>query len=326
MEKRSGARATKEKENATTKKPRMLRKAPMATKEQQQDEGEKHRTLSVILDLDTCRYKSLYRMLVPDLGISSSKLNTLNIPLDGQPCKNGHAACEACCARTHRVCPSCIEPIGDIRCRPLENAIAGMLVPCAFAEHGCTRRLRFAEKPVHEALLCQHAPCACPVPGCAYAGLELRDHIQDAHAAAGDGDDNDNDVVSFAGSAAVTLRRGTPFRVLLHETDGRVFLLLNGGGVPSGRSLSVVCVGPRPGGNRSLEYTLQVGGSGGGEPGALALSASGPVPCTRLWAGHHPTETFLFVPDAYWGSSGSLNVTIHFQCGMWISLPWMLIT
>jgi hypothetical protein len=63
MEKRSGARATKEKENATTKKPRMLRKAPMATKEQQQDEGEKHRTLSVILDLDTCRYKSLYRML-----------------------------------------------------------------------------------------------------------------------------------------------------------------------------------------------------------------------------------------------------------------------
>jgi E3 ubiquitin-protein ligase SIAH1 len=220
-------------------------------------------------------------------------------------CKNGHAACEACCARTHRVCPSCIEPIGDIRCRPLENAIAGMLVPCAFAEHGCTRRLRFAEKPVHEALLCQHAPCACPVPGCAYAGLELRDHIQDAHAAAGDGDDNDNDVVSFAGSAAVTLRRGTPFRVLLHETDGRVFLLLNGGGVPSGRSLSVVCVGPRPGGNRSLEYTLQVGGSGGGEPGALALSASGPVPCTRLWAGHHPTETFLFVPDAYWGSSGA---------------------
>jgi len=229
-------------------------------------------------------------------------------------CKNGHAACEACCARTHRVCPSCAEPIGDIRCRPLENAIAGMLVPCAFAEHGCTWRLRFAEKQVHEALLCQHAPCACPVPGCAYAGLALHGHIQDAHAAAGGGDDkdNDNDVVSFAGSAAVTLRRGTPFRVLLHETDARVFLLLNGGGVPSGRSLSVVCVGPRPCGNKSLEYTLQVGG--GGEPGALgalALSASGPVPCTRRWAGHHPTEAFLFVPDAYWGSSGSVSVTVH---------------
>ena len=161
-------------------------------------------------------------------------------------------------------------------------------------------------------LLCQHGPCACPVPGCAYAGLALHGHIQDAHAAAGGGDDkdNDNDVVSFAGSAAVTLRRGTPFRVLLHETDARVFLLLNGGGVPSGRSLSVVCVGPRPCGNKSLEYTLQVGG--GGEPGALgalALSASGPVPCTRRWAGHHPTEAFLFVPDAYWGSSGSVSVT-----------------
>lgn len=54
-------------------------------------------------------------------------------------------------------------------------------------------------------------------------------------------------VVSFAGSAsaAVTLHRSTPFRVLLHATDASVFLL-NGGDVPSGRSLSVVCVGPRP--------------------------------------------------------------------------------
>ncbi|RLN33646.1 hypothetical protein C2845_PM03G31030 [Panicum miliaceum] len=132
--------------------------------------------------------------------------------------------------------------------------LASMLAPCAFAEHGCTRRLRFTEKPVHEALLCQRAPCACPVPGCAFSGLELRDHIQDAHAAASGSDGDDGAVVSFAGSAEVTLRHGTPFRVLLHETDARVFLLLNGG-VSSGRSLSVVCVGPRPGGNRSLEYT-----------------------------------------------------------------------
>jgi E3 ubiquitin-protein ligase SIAH1 len=229
-------------------------------------------------------------------------------------CKNGHAACESCCVRVGRVCSCCHEPIGDIRCLPLENAIAGMHVACAFVEHGCARRLRYAERAVHEALLCPHAPCACPVPGCAYAGLLLHDHILDAHSSA-TGDEGDA-VVSFARSAAsaeVALRRSTPFRVLLmRATDAdaaRVFLLVNGGDVPSGRSLSVVCIGPRPGENRSLEYRLHVRGAG-----SLALSASGPVPCTRLWAGHHPTEAFLFVPDAYWSSSSacvSVTVTVH---------------
>lgn len=183
-----------------------------------------------------------------------------------------------------------------------------MFLPCAFAEHGCTRRrLRYAEKLIHEALLCHYAPCACPLPGCGYAGLDLRDHIQLAHAGGGEHDD----VVSFAGTAAVTLRRSTPFVVPLQETDARVFLLPNGGDVPSGRSLSVVCVGPRLGGNKSLEYELRVVGSGRGMTGALALSATGPVACTRMWAGHYPTEGFLFVPDAYWSSTGGVSVTVH---------------
>ncbi|KAF8724587.1 hypothetical protein HU200_020852 [Digitaria exilis] len=246
------------------------------------------------------------------LNVTVEDLDTLDCPLCFSPfdapifqCKNGHAACEACCTRIHGLCSSCDEPIGEIRCQPLERAIACMLAPCAFAEHGCTRRLMYAEKAVHEALLCHYAPCACPFPGCGYAGLGLRDHIQGAHAG--------GDVVSFAGSAAVTLRRGTAFVVLLQETDARVFLLLNGGDVPSGRSLSVVCVGPCLAGNKSMEYELRVvgGGGGAGTSGSLSLSASGPVACTRLWMGYHPMEGFLFVPDAYWSSSGAVSVTVH---------------
>ncbi|RLN23508.1 hypothetical protein C2845_PM07G02690 [Panicum miliaceum] len=233
MEKRRPGKAT---ENSVTKKPRTLSKAGVARKGQRQDEAQVPRTLNVTLDLDALEcplcfspFEGSIFQASSDLASSSTckiaiRLRALarlqwqadesdHFVLTNQ-CKNGHAACEACCARVHRVCPSCIEPIGDIQCRPLENAIASMLVPCAFAEHGCTRRLRFAEKPVHEALLCQRAPCAWPV-------------------------------------------------------------------------------------------------GGGGELGGLALSASGPVPCTRLWAGHHPTEAFLFVPDAYWGSSGSVSVTVH---------------
>ncbi|KAL6847804.1 hypothetical protein ACP4OV_021932 [Aristida adscensionis] len=88
----------------------------------------------------------------------------------------------------------------------------------------------------------------------------------------------------------------------------RAYLLLNGGGIPSEWSLYVVCVGPRPAGNKALEYTLEVRGGGSG---ALSLSATGPVACTRRWAGHHPTEGFLFVPDAYWSSGGGVSVTVH---------------
>ncbi|GJN05967.1 hypothetical protein PR202_ga23646 [Eleusine coracana subsp. coracana] len=65
--------------------------------------------------------------------------------------------------------------------------------------------------------------------------------------------------------------------------EARVFLLLNGGDVvPTGRALSVVCLGPRPPGNQTLEYKMEVSAA------ALSLSASGPVPCVRRWAGHHP--------------------------------------
>ncbi|KAL6626634.1 hypothetical protein ACP70R_030360 [Stipagrostis hirtigluma subsp. patula] len=293
MEKKTGAKAMDGGAAKSVKKPRTIWKAPMVNKEQQQDEGQDPKTLHVSLELDA-----------------------LECPVCFSPfeaaifqCKNGHAACESCCARMQQKCSCCREPIGDIRCRPLEKAIAAMLVPCAFAKHGCTERLRLPERRTHEALLCQHAPCACPVPGCAYSGSgpKLRDHILQGHAAAGI--DGDAIVVSFIRSTTVTLHRGTPFRVLVkHGIDVGVFLLLNGGDVPSGRSLSVVSVGSRPAGNAALEYKLEV--SAGGGPGGLSLSASGPVPFTRRWAGHHPTEGFLFVPDAYWSSSGSVSVTV----------------
>jgi hypothetical protein len=59
------------------------------------------------------------------------------------------------------------------------------------------------------------------VPGCAYAGLLLHDHILDAHSSAAS--DEDDAVVSFArfaASAEVALRQNMSFRVLLmHVTS-----------------------------------------------------------------------------------------------------------
>ncbi|XP_066316182.1 putative E3 ubiquitin-protein ligase SINA-like 6 [Miscanthus floridulus] len=96
-------------------------------------------------------------------------------------CKNGHVVCEACRVRIHGTCPSCREPVGEIRCRALENAIAGMALPCSLRSHGCTQLLKHTERRDHEAFLCLHAPFACPLHGCAYSGLLLYDHIHDAH-------------------------------------------------------------------------------------------------------------------------------------------------
>ena len=228
-------------------------------------------------------------------------------------CKNGHVVCDACSVRIHGTCPSCREPVvGDIRCRALENAIAGMALPCAFSSHGCTRLLKHGERRHHEASLCLHAPFACPLQGCAYSGQLLYDHIHDAHAFF-----LDCVVLCFAvaGSAwRVSLRRSTPFMVLLDAVDRRVFLLLNGGDVRSGRSLSVVCLGPRPMADQLLEYKLEVGGGAGGQPGVLSLSACS-MPCMRSWAGQqHTPDGFLFVPDAYWTSLHSVVVVnVHVQ-------------
>ncbi|XP_021311770.1 putative E3 ubiquitin-protein ligase SINA-like 6, partial [Sorghum bicolor] len=220
-------------------------------------------------------------------------------------CKNGHVVCDPCRVRIHGTCPSCRNPVGEIRCRALEKAIADMVLPCAFSRHGCTQLLKHKERQDHEAL-CHYAPFVCPFQGCAYSvesTLLLHDHILDTHAI--------NNVVSLVGSTQVVLHWSTPFEVLLDPVDRCVFLLLNGGDVPSGRSLSVVCLGPRPMANQLLEYKLKVGGAG--EPGALSLSASGSVPCMRRWAGQHPNDGFLFVPNAYWTSFSCVLVNVRVQ-------------
>ncbi|TVU22157.1 hypothetical protein EJB05_31839 [Eragrostis curvula] len=288
MEKRSGDNTLAN--DGTPKKMRAVRKVAVTETDEENEGAEDPKTLNVRLEVDT---------LECPLCLAPFKASIFQ-------CKNGHAACESCCASVQGKCPSCRKPIGDIRCRPLEKLIASMLVPCAFRTQGCKEAIKYAEKLTHEAVFCQHAPCACPIPGCAYTGLLLHEHIWGAHADGG----GENAAVSFVREATVTLHKSMLFRVLLHPPDSRVFLLLNSGEIQSGRSLSLLCVGPRPADDQALEYTMEV--RAGRKPGALSLSASGTVTCTRRWQGpgHPPAEGFLFVPDAFWCSSGSISVKI----------------
>lgn len=219
-------------------------------------------------------------------------------------CKNGHSGCAKCCIRTDGKCWTCSERIGDMRCRPLEKLLAAATTSCVFKRNGCYDAVSYLEKVTHEET-CQRAPYKCPIDGCAYSGLRLGHHVAQDHGRR----DGLASIVFTYGKAVATVRKDEPFRVLLQRNTERVFLLLNGHDLLQGRSLSLLCLGPRfqDGVEVELKYKMEVSGDA---PGALTLSASGTIPFARRLDGFQ-AKGFLFVPDAYWGSAGSISVTVR---------------
>ncbi|KAI4964316.1 hypothetical protein ZWY2020_006689 [Hordeum vulgare] len=172
-----------------------------------------------------------------------------------------------------RKCPTCSEPVGDFRCRAMEKILAGMTRPCRFNKHGCTETVRYTEARAHEEDACRFAPYSCPSDGCA--------------------------------TAAASSTKSTPFRALLHPDEESVFLLLNGGDVPTGRSLG----GPRLPIQAEVDqkaesiYLTVKGGL------LWSLSARLELQFVRQLQGYK-AKRFLFVPDDFWGSTDSLDVTV----------------
>ncbi|CAM0879660.1 unnamed protein product [Alopecurus aequalis] len=231
------------------------------------------------------------------------------VPFESQvySCKNGHAACANCCINMERKCPSCNESIGDFRCRATEKILAGMTRPCRYEKHGCWETVRYTEARNHEEELCHYAPYRCPFDGCTYRGLELYGHIRDAHAPGA------SSGMGLLRRMTVTLKKSEPFRALLHRDGESVFLLLNGGDILTGRSLSVVSVCPYPeeeddDDRVEAEYTMAV--KGVDEPESLSLTATGIMQFVRRLQGYK-AKGFLFVPDDFWGASGTVTVTIN---------------
>ncbi|KAF8765539.1 hypothetical protein HU200_008450 [Digitaria exilis] len=144
--------------------------------------------------------------------------------------------------------------------------------PFAFAEDGCMRPLGHSSATKRM--------CVCPLPS---------PQPHPGHARRG---------------RPIRRRHCTPFVVLLQETNVHVFLLLNGGNVPSGLSLSVVCVGPRLGGNKLLEYELQ-----DWLARAVSVGARGVRRVHTHLGGAPPNGGFLLVPDTYWNSSGAVSIS-----------------
>jgi E3 ubiquitin-protein ligase SIAH1 len=185
-----------------------------------------------------------------------------------------------------------------------------MTRPCKYSKYGCCDVVKFTEMRVHEEA-CPYTPYSCPFNGCNYDGVLLYDHILRDHTL--DGQATNVQATSDMGmlrGTKVTLKKGSPFHALLHRDGKSIFVLLNGGDILTGRSLSLVRVCPRPGPDEEeaekVNYVMVVKDD---EPGSLSLTAPG-VQYVRQLEGHQP-ERFLFVPDAFWGSSGSITVTVY---------------
>jgi E3 ubiquitin-protein ligase SIAH1 len=98
----------------------------------------------------------------------------------------------------------------------MECIVESILVPCPYAEHGCTDMITYYRKGEHKEA-CPHAPCFCPDPGCGFAGSKaaLLDHFSSQHKWP---------LTAFKYYVPFDLH-ATPGLHVLHGQDGSLFLL-----------------------------------------------------------------------------------------------------
>ncbi|KAG7611048.1 Zinc finger RING-type [Arabidopsis suecica] len=120
--------------------------------------------------------------ILTDLDILDCPIcyHALKIPVF--QCENGHLACSSCCPKLRNKCPACALPVGHIRCRAMERVLESVLVPCRYADLGCTKTIYYGRESTHEKI-CNFSSCSCPVQGCNYTGSykDLYEHYDLTH-------------------------------------------------------------------------------------------------------------------------------------------------
>lgn len=95
----------------------------------------------------------------------------------------GHLVCSPCRDKLpDSKCQVCSGVVLQSSCYGMERVVESILVPCPYAEHGCTESIIYYLKEEHKKA-CPHAPCFCPNPGCGFAGptVALLDHFTAEH-------------------------------------------------------------------------------------------------------------------------------------------------
>ncbi|KAM0871860.1 hypothetical protein ACQ4PT_039094 [Festuca glaucescens] len=178
---------------------------------------------------------------------------------------------------TGRTCIICRGP-GYRRCSFMESVVESLRVACPNAAHGCDATPAYYDLHAHR-MACAHAPgTRCPVRGCAFVAsmAELLDHFTAVH----------------GWPLTTEERAGKSFDIVLRDgfnvvatadrggSNQQHLLLLNVARQPFGRTVSAVCIHPRPAAHESL---------------ASAVTKTVELEL-RYWAARHYQESEFNVP------------------------------
>jgi E3 ubiquitin-protein ligase SIAH1 len=97
-------------------------------------------------------------------------------------CLAKHAACTDCGASRSTKCASCVDGVYE-HIHWLDTYVLAAKVRCPNNEaYGCRCSVPYCLAGDHQ-LVCAHAPCCCPKPGCIFLGSPptLRDHLASHH-------------------------------------------------------------------------------------------------------------------------------------------------
>ena len=124
-------------------------------------------------------------------GLSKDVLEQLECPVCTEYmlppitlCGNGHNICSSCKQKLQN-CPTCREPLFQIRNRTLEKLALRVECPCPNEPHGCTLTFPIALIREHQDV-CEYSPSVCPLRqlvNCGWKGPfeEVKHHVTQKH-------------------------------------------------------------------------------------------------------------------------------------------------
>ncbi|XP_071733898.1 E3 ubiquitin-protein ligase SINA-like 7 [Rutidosis leptorrhynchoides] len=214
-------------------------------------------------------------------------------------CENGHIACNSCCSKIKRKCPSCYLPIGYNRCRAIEKVIESVKISCKNAPYGCYKTMNYSKKDEHEQT-CPYVKCFCPHPSCPFASSSenLYFHFGKQHA---------DSITRFTYNTTFTLSiQRTSKHMFLQEQNESVIFILNHEVKEHGRSFSVDCVGPS-----SLKTSFVCHLTAKKMEAILSLQCV-PEMYTK-WSDNTPKKYILTVPSNFSLSNGVLSLGVRIK-------------
>ncbi|CAK7344125.1 unnamed protein product [Dovyalis caffra] len=210
-------------------------------------------------------------------------------------CENGHTACSSCCSKLAHKCPSCLLPIGHIRCRAIEKVLESAKISCQNMKYGCKETVYYSKKGDHEKT-CIYAPCSCPVSGCSFisSSEQLYSHLSSSHV-------GDMKQFEYNCSIPVSFIASEKFVVLQEEKEGVVFILNNALQL-MGNVIMVSCIGPSSKGGYSYELSAKSEGN--------SLIFRSFTPCIQSRVDNPPSGRFLLVPGGFFGAGEQITLDL----------------